>query len=139
MAKRYSKEWKRNVAKGVRQSKRSMSPETRKKLSEAARKGNLTRTYKKKDLEELKSPHSIRERLFEERGRECERCGWHKKSAFTGIIPVQVSHKDGDRNNNTRDNLEILCPNCHSMTGHFMFYGRSHRGTYGKKGTKRYR
>lgn len=41
------------------------------------------------------------------------------------------------RTNNRDENLEVLCPNCHSMTEHFMFYGKSHKGSYGQKGTKR--
>jgi hypothetical protein len=97
------------------------------------------RVYIRKDLEELKTIGRIRERLFEERGRKCEICGWAKVNPFTGIVPVQMNHKDGDRTNNKRSNLEIVCPNCHSMTKHFMFYGKSHKGNYGKKGTRRYR
>jgi len=151
MSKRYKDEWKEKISESVKKSwknrfplkdkngKRILPPETRKKLSEAAIRGNKNRKYKRKDLEELKSPVHMRERLFEERGRKCERCGWEELNPHTGIVPVQVNHKDGNRKNNKRENLEILCPNCHSLTKHFMFYGRSHRGTYGKKGTKRYR
>lgn len=41
------------------------------------------------------------------RGKECERCEFN--------IPeiLQVHHKDRDRNNNTLENLELICPNCH--------------------------
>lgn len=31
-------------------------------------------------------------------------------------ITLELEHKDGDRNNNIRENLECLCPNCHSYT-----------------------
>ena len=30
-------------------------------------------------------------------------------------IPLELHHKDGNRYNNDLENLEILCPNCHSL------------------------
>lgn len=47
----------------------------------------------------------------------CEKCGltdWMGQK-----ITLQLHHKDGDRNNNTLENLEILCPNCHSQTDNY--------------------
>lgn len=41
---------------------------------------------------------------------QCERCGYKECKKILG-----VHHKDRNRNNNKRDNLEILCPNCHSL------------------------
>lgn len=57
---------------------------------------------------------SIRERLLEERPYKCEICGissWMDKE-----IILQIHHKDGNNSNNTRNNLMLLCPNCHSQT-----------------------
>lgn len=48
------------------------------------------------------------------RGRKCEICGlteWLNKP-----ITIEVHHIDGDRNNNLAENLQLLCPNCHSYT-----------------------
>lgn len=45
----------------------------------------------------------------------CESCGnsyWLNKK-----LPLELHHKDGDHFNNELDNLEILCPNCHSVLG----------------------
>ena len=45
---------------------------------------------------------------------ECEMCGlneWMNKK-----IPLELHHIDGNRYNNELDNLQILCPNCHSLT-----------------------
>jgi len=39
----------------------------------------------------------------------CNRCGYIKVKEV-----LQVHHKDCDHSNNTVDNLEILCPNCHA-------------------------
>ena len=52
--------------------------------------------------------------LVKLRGHKCECCGlteWLNKP-----ITLEVHHKDGDRTNNSLDNLELLCPNCHSYT-----------------------
>lgn len=57
---------------------------------------------------------SIKIILFQERPYQCEQCGissWLGKD-----IQLQVHHIDGDKTNNTRQNLQILCPNCHSQT-----------------------
>ncbi len=50
----------------------------------------------------------IKMRLMNVRGFICERCGYNK----TKIL--EVHHKNRDRKNNNFENLEILCPNCHS-------------------------
>jgi len=34
----------------------------------------------------------------------------------TGKSPLEVNHLDGCFTNNQEDNLEVLCPNCHSLT-----------------------
>ncbi len=48
---------------------------------------------------------------MEKRGllSECNRCGYNKIKNILG-----VHHKDRDRHNNNMNNLEVLCPNCHS-------------------------
>lgn len=46
--------------------------------------------------------------------QQCEECGW-SKIASDGRIPLELHHKNGDSRDNTLENLEILCPNCHSL------------------------
>lgn len=44
----------------------------------------------------------------------CDDCGiseWRGKK-----LSLQLDHRDGDRTNNLRENLRLLCPNCHSQT-----------------------
>lgn len=69
----------------------------------------------------------IRRYLFEERGQACEICGWSQASQFTGNIPVEIHHKDGNWMNNRLTNLQIICPNCHSLTGTYKNLNKSTR------------
>ena len=61
----------------------------------------------------------IRLYLFEKHGNKCEICGWGKENPVTHKIPLQIHHKDGDCTNNNEENLQLLCPNCHSLTDTF--------------------
>lgn len=50
------------------------------------------------------------------RGEQCEICGWNEVNPYTGNIPIELEHIDGDFTNNHIDNLKLICPNCHSLT-----------------------
>lgn len=52
--------------------------------------------------------------LIQERGNVCESCGlseWLNKP-----IILELEHCDGNNRNNAKENLKLLCPNCHSLT-----------------------
>jgi hypothetical protein len=55
-----------------------------------------------------------RRRVFEEQDYCCNKCGISEWQGFK--IPLELEHKDGNSTNNVRENLEGLCPNCHSIT-----------------------
>ena len=55
-----------------------------------------------------------RRRVFEEQDFCCANCGISEWQGHK--ISLELEHKDGNRQNNQRDNLEGLCPNCHSIT-----------------------
>lgn len=55
--------------------------------------------------------------LVKLRGRSCENCGLQEWMGHP--INLEVHHIDGDRSNNSLENLKILCPNCHSFTNNY--------------------
>ena len=60
--------------------------------------------------------HKLRLRLLKEGIFEykCACCG---NSEWLGQpIPLELHHKDGNKDNNSLDNLELRCPNCHYFT-----------------------
>lgn len=61
------------------------------------------------------SPY-VRKYMLEKNNYSCELCGWNKINPYSGNSPLQIHHKDGNYTNNTEENLQVLCPNCHSLT-----------------------
>lgn len=58
----------------------------------------------------------IRRYIFEKYDNKCARCGWSEINPYTGRLPLEIEHIDGDATNNKEENLILLCPNCHSLT-----------------------
>ena len=58
----------------------------------------------------------VRKYLINKADNKCSVCGWSEVNEHTGKIPLEVHHKDGNPYNNTEENLQVLCPNCHSLT-----------------------
>jgi hypothetical protein len=58
----------------------------------------------------------IRQYLMEQQNNSCIKCGWSEVNKTTGKVPLEINHIDGDWRNNNRDNIELICPNCHSLT-----------------------
>ena len=82
-------------------------PKIAKKLEDIMTKDSNYQSYK------------LLHRLISEGVKEwkCECCGlteWNGQP-----IPLELHHIDGDRSNNTKENLQILCANCHSQTENF--------------------
>ena len=78
--------------------------------------------------------HHIRRYLQDKYDNKCARCGWSKINPYTGSIPLEVEHIDGNYLNNQEDNLTLLCPNCHSLTA---TYKGANKGN-GRKERKKY-
>jgi hypothetical protein len=58
----------------------------------------------------------IRKYLLDVYNHKCSKCGWCEINPFTRHIPLEIHHKDGNSLNRSENNLELLCPNCHSLT-----------------------
>lgn len=54
--------------------------------------------------------------FFNKNHSKCQKCGWGEINPVTKLVPLQIHHIDGDCLNNDEKNLELLCPNCHSLT-----------------------
>lgn len=80
----------------------------------------------------------IKTYLFKKFNYKCSKCGWSKTNPFTGNIPLEIDHIDGNYKNNNEDNLILLCPNCHSLTetykGANLNSGRKSRSKYNING-----
>jgi hypothetical protein len=65
------------------------------------------------------SNKTLRNLLIEKHGAKCMKCGWCEINPVTGKVPVELNHIDGNSTNKNPSNLEIICPNCHSLTPTF--------------------
>lgn len=87
--------------------------------------GNRLNKHNEKPLEEIFVKNSnydikyLKRRLFRSGFKEykCEICGlsyWNEKP-----IVLQLHHINGDNTDNRLENIQILCPNCHSQTDNY--------------------
>ena len=58
----------------------------------------------------------VRRYLLIQADNKCSRCGWSGTNLVTGRTTLQIDHIDGNAYNNCKENLKVLCPNCHSLT-----------------------
>jgi hypothetical protein len=57
--------------------------------------------------------------LKELHGNQCSVCSLSGTDWQGKPIRLQVDHKDGNAENNDKENLRLICPNCHSQTDTF--------------------
>ena len=63
-------------------------------------------------------------KIYHEQSCKCNNC---KNDKWQGEdIPLELEHKDGNHFNDERNNLELLCPNCHALTD--TWRGRNKKG-----------
>ena len=67
-----------------------------------------------KDIEEYARASSAKPHWIKLRGHRCEDCKLEKWKDRP--ISLEVHHVDGDKKNNVGENIQLLCPNCHSLT-----------------------
>jgi hypothetical protein len=59
--------------------------------------------------------HRLKEKLIRDGLKEdcCELCRYFE---WRGVkLPLELHHKNGNHYDNSLENLQILCPNCHSI------------------------
>lgn len=63
--------------------------------------------------------HKVKKRLLGEgyKNHCCESCGLSEW--MSSPIPLELHHKNGVRTDNSLENLELLCPNCHAFTDNY--------------------
>ena len=67
-----------------------------------------------KDWSNYLTNGAMKKIIIRERSHKCENCNlsqWQNAN-----IPLELDHIDGDRTNNTKENLKLLCCNCHALT-----------------------
>lgn len=72
--------------------------------------------------------------LLKEANFACSQCGF-SKTRDNGKTILEIDHIDGNHKNNSKENLQVLCPNCHALTPNFRNWGR--KG--GEKSSSRFR
>lgn len=75
----------------------------------------------------LKGP--IRKYLIEKSQNVCSKCGWGEINPYTNNVPLEIHHIDGDCSNNVEENLQVLCPNCHSLSHNYKGANKKGAGT----------
>lgn len=71
-------------------------------------------------------PKSLRRYIFEKYDNKCCKCGWSEINPHTQTLPLEIDHINGDSEDNSEDNLQLLCPNCHSLTPSYRGANRGH-------------
>jgi 5-methylcytosine-specific restriction endonuclease McrA len=75
----------------------------------------------------------IKRYMIETYGNQCVLCGWCVTNPSTGNVPIALHHIDGNYKNNLESNLQLLCPNCHSLTSNYGSLNIGNGRVYGKK------
>ena len=61
----------------------------------------------------------LKKYLLKQSDYKCQSCGFSGINEYTGNSILQIHHIDGDVFNTKKDNLQVLCPNCHAMTDNY--------------------
>jgi len=92
-----------------------LTDEHKKILREKALLRNINKIPKEVRFERnIRKDAGHKKRLIKERGHRCEYC--KNEMWYNFPISLELHHIDGDNMNQEKDNLQLLCPNCHALT-----------------------
>lgn len=57
--------------------------------------------------------------LAEKYGEKCSLCDWNKRNEALNKVPLEIDHINGNSDDNTEENLRLICPNCHALSKTF--------------------
>lgn len=66
-----------------------------------------------------------REYLIYENGNKCDKCGISEWLGFK--VAIEINHINGNNKDHFKENLECLCPNCHSITSNWRGRNKTNR------------
>ena len=75
----------------------------------------------------------IKRYLKEKYNNKCSKCGWNEIHPVLGTVPLEVDHMDGNHEDSSPSNLNLLCPNCHSLTETYKNLNKGNGRTYRRK------
>ena len=71
-------------------------------------------TTRVEKLENARTDRTRRQILIRLHGHKCWSCAL---TEWKGLpIPIELEHADGNSDNNSKENLSLVCPNCHALT-----------------------
>lgn len=62
---------------------------------------------------------TVRNYLLKKENFKCSKCGFNKTHPADNATILEINHIDGNGSNHSPTNLEVLCPNCHTLTTTF--------------------
>ena len=71
------------------------------------------------------SSDSLRKYLMKKQNEKCSTCGWGERNPISKTVCLDLHHKDGNAENNIIGNVELICPNCHSLTENYKRVGNN--------------
>jgi 5-methylcytosine-specific restriction endonuclease McrA len=72
----------------------------------------------------------IRRYIIQKFNNKCSTCNWSQINKYSNKSVLEINHIDGDATNNIEANLQLLCPNCHSLTNNFRNLNRGKGRNY---------